>query len=240
MQTPNKLLAYGILAFLAFVLGMNYADAAKRPLRVAVIDSGFGFDAEMNKKAFKICKTGSYDFTKMLPIVGDDEIGHGTAVMSLIERQANTKGVCYMVLKVFDATGETSGETIRKALRRAIRYKADIVNMSLGSSDHNLETRNLLKFLAKKGTKIFVAAGNEKKDLNKTCNSYPSCYKNVGKNLVVVGALDEDYDVAKYSNYGSFISVYKYGRTYFGQRGTSFAAPRAAGDYIKSLELDKK
>jgi subtilisin family serine protease len=239
MKTDTKLLIAALVALSVFLIGMT-SNAQQKILRVAVIDTGFGFDAELNKKAFKICKTGSFDFTKNLPVVGDDNNGHGTAVMALINRHAKTKNMCFMIYKALGDDGYGDLDNINKALIAAYRYKADVINMSLGSTFHDAKQKRILKTLTRSGIKVFAAAGNSKKDLNTECNSYPTCYKYVSPNLIPVGATDEDSDVAKYSNRGAFISVYKYGRTFLGARGTSFAAPRAAGDYIQSLNWDNK
>jgi len=233
----NKLLKYALLALTVFLVGLNFAEA--KQLRIAVIDSGFGFDVELNKKAFKMCKTGSYDFIANSPVIGDDENGHGTAVLSLIERTAQTKNVCYLVFKVFDASGFGTEDHVNRAIAGAIKAKANVINMSLSTFTHSHKTKALIDSAVKRNIKVFLAAGNKGKNLNTNCNSYPSCYNIKNANLIRVGALDEDADVAKYSNKGVLISVYKYGRTMQGSRGTSFAAPRAAGDYVKSLNLDK-
>jgi len=242
MRVQNKLLTLGLIALSIFLLGLTAESKTKRAklFKVAIIDSGFGFETELNKKAFKICKTGSFDFISNLPMVGDDELGHGTSVMGLVNRRANTKNMCFLVYKVFGSSPYGDSNNIRKAMVAAYRNGAKVINMSLGGNQHSIQEREIIKEITGRGVKIFVAAGNASKNLNVTCNSYPVCYKNLNMNLIPVGATDEDVDVAKYSNRGVKISVYKYGRTISGSRGTSFAAPRATGDYIKSLNLDKK
>jgi len=212
-----------------FLMG---AISDARPFQVAVIDSGFGFDVEFNKAPFKICKKGSYDFITKKHKVGDDMIGHGTIVTALINQRAKTKDICFLIYRVFGSSGEGENKDIDDAILRAIRARADVINMSIGNRTHSNRTNNLLRIANKRGIKVFIAAGNAGDNLNNTCNSYPSCYRGLFPNVVIVGALDARLNVEKYSNRGSFITVYKYGRTRNGARGTSFAAPRAAGDYI--------
>lgn len=232
------LLLYILIVLLGF-MSVTTAKAAPKIMKVAVLDTGFGFDAELNKKAFKICDTGSYDFTTNLPIVGDDNIGHGTTVTSLINEHADTKNMCFIIYKVL-GSGRKDVNNIDKALVAAYRERVDVINISIEIYMHSDRTNRILKNLTNRGTKVFAASGNSGKDLGSKCNIYPACYRNLNQNFVPVGALDEDFDVAKYSNYGAFITVYKYGRTVQGARGTSFASPRAAGDYIKSLNMDGK
>ena len=239
MSTQAKSLFYITIAVLAFILGYN-ANASVPPLKVAVIDSGFGFDVELHKKTFKICKSGSYDFTTNTHTVGDDMVGHGTVVTGLLNQHADTKNLCYIIYKVLKGKEFKGYDNVNRALSLAYKNKVDVVNLSLEMYAHDDLTRRLIKSLTKRGTKVFVAAGNDGLNLNVTCNRYPACFKRLNQNFNVVGATDEDGDVAKYSNRGAFISVYKYGRTSNGARGTSFASPRAAGDYIKSLNYDKR
>lgn len=229
-----------LVMFIFMALVMSSKSDAK-VLRVAVIDSGFGFDVEHSKKTFKICDTGSFDFISGLATVGDDHIGHGSMVTALINKHADTKNMCFLVYKVFGGQGGSGDVTVvDRALIAAYRNKADIINMSLSINSHSTTTKKLLNTITRRGVKVFAASGNDNKNLNIKCNTYPSCYKALGPNFIRVGALDQDGDVAKYSNHGASVTVYKYGRTMFGARGTSFAAPRAAGDYIKSLKMDGK
>lgn len=223
-----------------FLLGLTVSHAEgsqlKPILKVAVIDSGYTL-LPFDNSGFKLCKEGHYDYSKNEDKVGSDDLAHGSFVLSLINQHANTQNICFIVYKVFGPG--TSIDSIDSALIKAYRNGAKVINMSLTMFYHSKRTENIIKFLTKRGIKIFAAAGNANQNFNTKCNRYPACFNIKNENLVVVGALDEDADVAKYSNYGARIALFKYGRTALGARGTSFAAPRAAGDYIRSLKYDE-
>jgi len=129
-MTNNRLLKYALIAVAIFLLGMT---VEAKQLRVAIIDSGFGMDAELNKAAYKICKTGSYDFINNLAVAGDDDLGHGTAVMGIVNRHASTKNMCFLVYKVFGASPYGDSENVRKAMIAAYKAGAKVINMPLGS-----------------------------------------------------------------------------------------------------------
>ena len=215
----------------AFLVNLCHAEA-KEPIKVAVIDTGYMF-LPFDSAGFKLCKTGHYNYNTNKAEVGTDTMAHGSFVVSIINSHAQTSNMCFLIYKVFGRNVKQGA--VKDALRRAYRAGADVVNMSLTMYYHDPQIQRLMKTMNNRGIRIFAAAGNSKKNLNQRCNRYPMCFSNMHRNFVGVGALDEDGDVAKYSNYGAKVTVYKYGRNMFGSRGTSFAAPRAAGDYIKSL-----
>ena len=236
-MTNRNLLIAAFTLFTLFLLNLNANAAPVKPIKIAVIDTGYTF-IPWDNSGFKLCETGHFDYNESKPQVGADTMSHGSFVLSIINRRMNTKNACFLVYKVF---GEkvTAGD-IDNAMIKAYRNGANVINLSLTMRQYSRRTRNIIKTLTRKGVKIFAAAGNSANNVNLKCIRYPVCYKGLNANFVRVGALDEDDDVAKYSNYGTSIALYKYGRTMFGDRGTSFAAPRAAGDFVKSLNHDRR
>ena len=227
-------LALMAVAFLVIFL-LNMAAHAS-PYKVAVIDTGFA-PVPFDNAGFKLCKSGHFNFNNGKEEVGVDRSAHGAFVTSIINQHAQTKNMCFLVYKL--KMNASSYKDIRQAFLKAWKEGAQVINFSVEMYHHDSRLERIFKFLANKGIKIYAAAGNSATNLNRRCRTYPSCYAISHPNLVLVGALDADGDVAKYSNYGARIGVYKYGKNLMGSRGTSFAAPRAAGDYIKSLQLDK-
>lgn len=230
-----------VIALLVMSAFYNKAEAKqyRKLTRIAVIDSGFT-PIPFSTSGLKLCKKGHFDFTEDKESIGVDMLGHGSYVTDLIENNADTKSICFIILKVFDGRGASKLEWIKSAMQRAKKYKAIAINMSLGIFQHDYELRQITKMITTRGIKIFASAGNSSNDLNEYCNTYPVCFKGINKNLVVVGALNVYGDPAKYSNKGIRVSVWRFGDIQNGGRGTSFAAPRALGTWIKSLKLDKE
>jgi subtilisin family serine protease len=208
------------------------APALGKQIRVAVVDTGFSGIYGSQAALQQLCKKGHHDFSTGENIVGYDKSGHGSYVATIITKETEHKDYCMMILKVF---GSKSGKfTVSKAIKKAVKNGATIINLSLELLHYSEYDKKVFKWATKKGIKIFAAAGNKGQNLNKFCNSYPSCYK-LNDNLVRVGALDVYDNKADYSNYGMSIAVYKFGEYDERTLGTSFAAPRAVASYLNEL-----
>ena len=199
--------------------------------KVAVIDTGYsGFFATAKTKK-SMCKSGHYDFTVDEPILGYDHIGHGTFVTNLIVENAKRKDICIVMYKVSAYVNENTRDHITKALVYAYKQGARVVNISMGDPTFNYKESKTFKVAARKGMKIFVAAGNEEKNLNQMCNIYPGCY--TAPNIFTVGSTDRTGLIETYSNKGSKVQIYEYGTIPNIGRGTSFATPRAVARYLR-------
>jgi subtilisin family serine protease len=224
------------LLFLSILLSCSLSFA--KPYKVAILDTGFT-PLFPDNAIFKLCDSGHYDFNEEAPEIGFDDYGHGSFVTYLINANADTNNMCYVIYKVFGPNTVNGHDVIDRALVMAAKSRVNAINMSLYMTNHSYKTKKIIKKLTRRGIKIFVSAGNEGRNLNQKCFTYPVCYKGINRNMVVVGALDNYGEVARYSNIGLKVDVYKMGD--IGRsRGTSFAAPRALGKYIKKLKLDKK
>ncbi len=234
MNGETKLFTLLGTLMLGLLLGSCIAKA--EPYKVAIIDTGFmpvPFDSSMRK----LCKTGHYDFAERKPEVGLDTYIHGTYVTYLVNNEAKTENICFLIYKVFG--GKSQEIDVVNAMKKAHKAGAKAINMSLSTGLHNHKLDKTTRSLAKKGVKIFLAAGNENNNMNNYCPRYPQCLNHVNENIVIVGAMDAFGARESYSNYGLKVDVYDWG-TIGNARGTSFAAPRALGRYIKTLKLDKK
>ena len=229
MKNP---LTYAFICLTVFLTGLSFSEA-KEPYRIAVIDSGFS-PVPFDSSAMKLCKAGHYDFSTRTASVGYDTMYHGSYVTALINQRAAGKKICFLIYKVFG--GKSGVGDLNTALQMAHTNGARAVNLSLSFNMYSEEIKKTLQRMTRRGVKVFAAAGNSKTNMNEKCSRYPACYQGLNSNFVRVGALDDDVDVAKYSNYGLKVSVYKYGRLRNGSRGTSFAAPRALGDYVRNLK----
>jgi len=235
-----KLSYIGVIGFLiASGISIQLAStrAKARPMyRIAVIDTGFT-PLPFDKTGTKLCKDGHYDYSTKRDKVGLDEIAHGSYVTYLINETAETKNICFMIYKVFGS--EAAITDLGKAIDRARLYGAKAINMSVNMQGFEHAVHLAYKKATQSGIKIFTAAGNSNKNLNNYCNEYPPCYNDIQKNSYIVGATDKFHQRERYSNYGIKVAVYDWGNIKEAH-GTSFAAPRALGRYIKSLNLDRK
>lgn len=236
----NKL--YKIVAtslIIGFIIGFTVAANAEGTdpkLKIAVIDSGFKA-MPFDTSAFKMCKKGHYDFNDRVAQIGKDEIGHGSYVTSIINTHVGDKEFCFLEYKIIGKKVQRGD--LSKAIMMAYKNKAAAVNISLSVSMYDEKLHEVVKKVTRKGMRLFVSAGNESYNLNDYCRVYPACFKGVNKNLVVVGALNGYNNKAVYSNHGLRIDVWHMGDVVnmFGRaRGTSFAAPRVLGDYIRNLK----
>lgn len=220
----------------------------KKTIRVAIVDTGF--IKQLGKPNVKLCKTGHYDFILNKPGIPVDILNkesHGTFISNIIAADLEDSNYCIVVYRVWQNDIETEPMFIRvqKALRMAAEDNVTAVNYSIQGLLYSATERAAFVKALSQGIKIFVAAGNDNQDLDQKCISYPACYKDLPSGMYVVGAVtDSDpMAVASYSNHGSRIDVWKYG-SYIDQdrgmyaRGTSFAAPRALSDYVRSLQAE--
>lgn len=212
-----------ILAIIFYCL-----DAAS-VTRVAVIDSGYNKTPDI-----QLCEDGHYDFLTKQPIIGYDNIGHGTEIARIIANEAN-KDYCLVIYRVF-AKGIKTGDAVPRAIRKAIADKISIINMSYSGSELDVEEYREMWSAGEMGIKMFVAAGNNDQNLDDTCDIYPACYAII--RMTVVGSKNA-YDDSNMSNVGKVIDQeedYCYGM----MCGTSVSAAIATGKYLRSLSGNNK
>jgi subtilisin family serine protease len=96
---------------------------ARKPLRIAVIDSG------VNPSHPHIARVdGGWPENDFL-----DRLGHGTAVMAAIQEKAPHAE--YFAIRVFDRELRTNIDTLLAAIEWSIDHQMDIINLSLGTSN---------------------------------------------------------------------------------------------------------
>jgi hypothetical protein len=183
-----------------------------------------------------LCKDGHLDVTGTSL---DDSEGHGTNIAGLIARGIDIKKQCITVLKFYHTVENPSGNrtldnTLRDSWAHIRKLNSKWVNMSFSGESYIREEYLTIKQLLKNGTKVVVAAGNEKKNLSVKCEVYPACYEFNIPGFYVVGAKDTEF-----SNFGGPVSIIEFGgwqRGYFGplQSGTSQAAANWTAKLIKN------
>ncbi len=178
-----------------------------------------------------------------------DSDGHGTHVAGIIAAQSgNNLGIAgaapqarILVVRVFDDHGVATTKSLIRGLRYAVKKKAQIVNLSLGSVYYD---KALDKFFQKNAHKVLfvAAAGNNRKDVSGYSFStvfYPASYNNV----MSIAAGTQSMTKVFTSNYGITIDIMAPGGAVNGlpnilstdssgayklRSGTSMAAPYVA------------
>ena len=182
---------------------------------MAVLDSGVAYERykgfrrapDLRRKTF----IHPWDFIHR-DAHPNDVYGHGTHVAGTIAQTTNngigTAGIAYnakiMPLQVLDRRGEGDSAAIARAIRYAVRYHADVINLSL---EFPPEVRaaeipdvvSALHLARRRGVAVVAAAGNQ---MDITV-AYPARVQSV----IAVGATTIDGCQADYSNSGDGLDV---------------------------------
>src|SRR5258708_15787935 len=179
---------------------------------IAVVDSGVNYNQEdlaanMWNGGLSFPNHG-YDYAD-----GDNDPmdlkGHGTHVAGIIGAAGNnakgTTGVCWkasiMAVRVLDATGFGTTATIIQGVNFAVTHGAKVINMSLGGNGaFDQAYSNAITTAQNSDVVVVVAAGNETSN-NDVTAVYPCNFTQ--PNLVCVAALDQNYALASFSNFGA-------------------------------------
>lgn len=226
-------------------------NCGKTPIKIAVIDTGFGFN-DVGHEA-RLCQYGHKDFTidrqftknyathTPVPL---DVHGHGTNIAGIIDGYAKKNHInyCIVVIKYYseNQSGDRNLAASINAFTYAANLKVDYVNYSGGGPTVNVLERFEVRRILNYGGKFIAAAGNENADLNKSENAYyPAMYD---KRIIVVGNTDKDGVRSKSSNYGNVVKRWEVGEqvTAYGitMTGTSQATAVATGKIVS--ESDNK
>lgn len=212
---------------------------------VAVIDTGVDLDHDDLKT--NLWTNGSmehgYDFVNSDTDPSDD-YGHGSHVAGTIGARGNngilSTGVCWkvqlMAIKVLDASGSGSTSTIISGVNFARTNGAHIINMSLGGTGFDQLFFNALKAASDANILTVVAAGNNGTN-NGASPIYPCNYDIA--NIICVGAVDQTFARASFSNYSTtYVDIGAPGTnivsTIFHDWGAPIAIPLASGSWTTS------
>lgn len=231
---------------------------------IAVIDNGFDLQhPALLNKAYK-----PYNVIDQSENVEPNPENHGTFVASVATGNSlptdNFQGVSQngklMPIKIEDENGLITTTYIIKGILYAIKNHADVVNLSLGLEilvDTPLETQkeymkngakdeeefwnDVFSYAEKNKTICVLAAGNS------TMLTGVDPFQRSEK-TVKVGAIDENFQITDFSNYGDLTTVYAPGKDIRGAKpgnqftigdGTSFAAPIVSG-FLALLKAENK
>lgn len=226
------------------LLSVNaFADCKKVPIKIAVIDTGFGY---MDRgHGAKLCLYGHKDFsnenrsTTSYGTISDlplDTHSHGTNIAGIIDGYMANSGLdyCIVVIKYYSEmqTGAQNLDATARAIHYAVNLKVDFINYSGGGPDFSRGEYRAMKRAEKSGIKFIAAAGNEHKDIDQEENYYyPAAYRL--KNIVTVGNWAYPGVINSSSNFGSNVNRWEIGTnvTAYGitMSGTSQATAVATG-----------
>lgn len=166
----------------------------------------------------------------------DDDNGHGTHVAGIIGAVSNSIGVVGIApnvelypVKVLNSRGVGYLSDIIAGIDWAVANRMDVINLSLGTSEHIQSMQDAIRRADQAGTVVVAASGNSGGAV-----MYPAAYDEV----IAVGMTNEDNEVERASSRGPQLDLVAPGddiySTYKGQRyremtGTSMAAPHVVG-----------
>lgn len=164
---------FNLIAFLGLILfscatGENYLSNFiqhhdGKSVKIAIIDTGLNAKLQ-NMYQSKIVYT--YNTTNNSSIV-DDQIGHGTSMITILSNEYSSLIPIYgisnrsdlIVVKVFDQLGHSNDSNLAEAVRIAVEQKADIINFSLGSYGNFPLTSYEIQVAFEQGILICAASG---------------------------------------------------------------------------------
>ena len=231
---------------------------------VAVIDTGIDFrhsefrgkiwtnDDEVPGNGRDDDGNGYVDDTHGWDFVHDDRIpqdtnGHGTHVAGLIAGARDGQGVTgaaygaeLMVLQGLDGNGAGNTRDLAEAIRYAVDNGADIVNLSL-SGAYSTTVETAVAYARNHGVLVIAAAGND----GASQPGAPASLSNRYSNVISVGAVDGDGELASFSNReGNAVQISAPGVRllsanlggYSRMSGTSMATPLASAVAALTLQ----
>jgi major intracellular serine protease len=215
-------------------------------VKIGVIDTG----CDANHEDIKENIIGGYNFVQDNENFFDDN-GHGSHVCGTICATDNGRGMVGVApkskiysLKVMDANGNGKSKDIVKAIEFCIKYKLDIITMSLGAKNEMKDLTKIIEEANKKNILIFCAAGNS--GINEDI-LYPAR----NKHTISIGAIDENFDRTPYTCSGDRLDFLSPGHNimsilpnnrYGLMSGTSMSNPFAVGCaslYVSYLRQQK-
>ncbi len=197
-------------------------------VRIGIIDGGINFDHplfdSMTFEGYDFVDEDDYAFDEP----GGEISGHGTFVAGVLHLVApDAELVPY---RVVDACGHGNGFNMALAIERAVTDGCQLINLSIVLTGRHWAVRDAILYAEEQNVVVVVAAGNDSSGVD----SYPAAERGA----LAVAAIDENYVLADFSNYGMNIDVCApgvdlysaYTDTIFAWwSGTSFAAPCVTG-----------
>ena len=198
---------------------------------IAVIDTGYTYHEMLDNNIID-GKNFTYEDNNDTNVFVDYN-GHGTHVAGIITLVA--PNVKLLILKALDRNGGGNYKNIADAINYAISQNVDVISMSLGGLESNENIYEAIKNAINRNILVVCAAGNDGDGKCETEeNNYPGAYNEV----IEVGAIDENYKIANFSNSNKNIDLIAPGKnivsTYLNNEyaelsGTSQTVPFVSG-----------
>ena len=176
--------------------------------------------------------------------LGQGGYGHGSNTAGIVLQIAPKATI--LPIRALGPDGGGDVLSIARAIDWAVARGANIVNLSLGSTERSQAIQDAIDRASKLGVLVTASAGNE----NKAQLDYPAADANKSVTTLSVGSVNSGDVKSDFSNYGGTLEVTAPGETVFGPApgqnaqggwnmaawsGTSMSAPMAAG--ALALEL---
>jgi thermitase len=170
---------------------------------IAVIDSG----ADLNHPDLRPNLVAGYNVISQGQTPPQDDNGHGTHASGIAAAATDNRdgiaGTCprckLMPIKALDAEGAGTAFDVALGLVWAVDHGAQVVNMSLGGPQSDPTLERAVRYALNRNVPVVVAAGNESTSELR----YPAAINGV----ISVGAVDNNRELAGFSNFGSWVTV---------------------------------
>jgi len=217
----------------AYHIPDHWKDTRGRSVRLALLDTGI--DDQHPDLEGAIDDARDFTASRFGPA---DQNGHGTHTAGTIAARQNNLGVigvapdCRLLIgKVLGDDGSGNSANVAAGIDWAADSGADVISMSLGSSQPDPSLLAAIERATAKGKFIIAAAGNDGRD---NSVNYPAHWKST----IAVAAVDASGHLAPFSSRGpevdiaapgeNILSTWLHG-TYAKLSGTSMATPFVAG-----------
>ncbi len=200
-------------------------------IKVAVFDTGI----DLNNSDLQVA--GGVSFVEGITSYDDDN-GHGTAMAGILAALQNEQGllgiapeVSLYSVKVLDQEGIGYYSQIIDGIQWAIENDIDIITMSFGGTQYSNILRESIQEANDNNILIIAASGNQG---SFSAINYPANFNEV----VCVGAVDNQNNIASFSNRGTEMDIVAPGvniqttglnNSLVTVNGTSAAVPHVAG-----------
>jgi subtilisin family serine protease len=200
-SSSSQTIPYGVTMVNAPAVWSRTSGAG---VRVALMDTGITMyhpdrGNVVDSNSFATDSTGA-----IIPV--EDFAGHGTHTSGTIAAADNNIGVVgvapqadLLIAKVMDNTGSGQVSWLISGIEWAVNNNAKVISMSLGSSSYSSALDTACSNALAAGTLLVAAAGND--DVNTPF--YPASLSSV----ISVAAIDQNKNIASFSNYGSTIAL---------------------------------